>query len=247
MIDVLIVDDQNFIRKTLESYLEPESDLNVIGFAENGKAAVDEVRQLQPDVVLMDIEMPVMDGLSATKTIAEEFTNTKVLILSVRDREQDVARALELGAKGYWSKNTTASELADAIRYVHKGYFQVALELVEKHLNLGSSSNSPSATSAELNNKLQMVDAVLAQIEAKIDTLGEIEPQSLNSTIEGIVKQQVSLQNDRDLNLQFKLDRLKHQFTKQERKTNLMVQAQTSINLILAIAILVLSYLFYLR
>lgn len=245
MIDVLIVDDQNFIRKTLESYLEPESDLNVVGFAENGRVAVDEVRQLQPDIVLMDIEMPVMDGLSATKAIAEEFTKTKVLILSIRDREQDVARALELGAKGYWSKNTTATELADAIRYVHKGYFQVALELVEKHLNLGSKDDSVSAKNTELNNKLSMVDAVLAQIEAKIDTLGEIEPQSLNATIEDIVQQQVNLRNDRDLNLQFKLDRLKHQFNKQGRKTNLMIQAQASINMILAISVLFLSYLVY--
>ena len=70
MINVLIADDQNFVRKTIESYLEPELDLNVIGFAENGKVAIAQVAKLKPDVVLMDIEMPVMDGFAATKAIS---------------------------------------------------------------------------------------------------------------------------------------------------------------------------------
>ncbi|MEL7011630.1 MAG: response regulator transcription factor, partial [Cyanobacteria bacterium J06588_4] len=128
MIKVLVADDQNFVRKTLESYLEPEFDLEIVGFADNGKAAVQKVSQLKPDIVLMDIEMPVMDGLTATKTITQKYTDTKVLILSIHDREQDVDRALKLGAKGYWLKNTTAKELVDAIRHVHRGYFQLALE-----------------------------------------------------------------------------------------------------------------------
>ena len=249
MIDVLIADDQNFVRKTLESYLEPESDLNVIGFAENGQTAIDRVRSLKPDIILMDIEMPVMDGLSATKTITEQFSDTKVLILSVRDREQDVARALKLGAKGYWLKNTTATELADAIRYVHKGYFQVALELVEKHLklNVKDNSNSTAVKDIELSNKLNMVDTVLAQIEAKIGTLEEITPQNLNTTIEDIVKQQIGLQNDKDLNLQFKLDRLKQKMNKLESKSGLAIKAQSAVNLILTFAIAVLSVLLYLK
>ncbi|HEY9771353.1 MAG TPA: response regulator transcription factor [Coleofasciculaceae cyanobacterium] len=132
MINVLIADDQNFVRKTLESYLTPELDLNIIGFAENGKVAIERVASLNPEVVLMDIEMPIMDGLTATKTIAQRFKETKVLMLSIHDREQDIARALKLGAKGYWLKNTSAKELADAIRYVHKGYFQLALDTSRK-------------------------------------------------------------------------------------------------------------------
>ncbi len=163
MINVLIADDQNFVRKTLESYLKPELDLNIIGFAENGKVAIDRVASLNPDVVLMDIEMPIMDGLTATKTIAERFKETKVLMLSIHDREQDIARALKLGAKGYWLKNTSAKELADAIRHVHKGYFQLALELVEKHLGKTTIPSSVSKPDLELSHKLNMVDTVLAQ------------------------------------------------------------------------------------
>lgn len=252
MIDVLIADDQNFVRKTLESYLEPESDLNVVGVAENGAIAIDRVKELQPDIVLMDIEMPVMDGLSATQIIAREFKNTKVLILSVRDKEQDVARALELGAKGYWLKNTTAEELADVIRYVHKGYFQVALELVEKHFRQDRQDKTIDTdltlkNNTELSNKLEMVDKVLAQIELKIDSLEEITPESLNETVENIVKQQINLQNAQELNLQFKLDRLRHKFKYLDSRTTLAIKAQALINLILAVAILILSVLLYLK
>ena len=93
MINVLIADDQKFVRKTIESYLELESDLKVVGFAENGEVAINQVETLKPDIVLMDIEMPIMDGFTATKTITERFSDTKVLMLSVYDREQDVTRA----------------------------------------------------------------------------------------------------------------------------------------------------------
>jgi len=244
MIDVLIADDQNFVRKTLESYLALESDLNIVGFAENGASAIDLVENLKPDIVLMDIEMPVMNGLTATKTISERFVDTKVLILSVHDKEQDVARALELGAKGYWLKNTTAEELADAIRYVHKGYFQVALELVEKHYNQDVLANS-AAVQKELSNKLNMVDQVLAQIDQRINSIDELTPQSLNETVENIVRQEVGLRNDQNVNLQFKLDRLRQQVIRLEGKTNLAIKTQFIINIILAAIIGVLSYLLF--
>ncbi|PSB07451.1 hypothetical protein C7B62_19920, partial [Pleurocapsa sp. CCALA 161] len=158
MINILIADDQNFVRKTLESYLEPESDLQIVGFAKNGEVAVHKVAQLKPDIVLMDIEMPVMDGFTATETIAQKYADTKVLMLSIHNQKQDVARALKLGAKGYWLKNTTAKELANAIRYVHKGYFQLALELVDKHFAKTASSDSLPKQDQELSHKLNMVD-----------------------------------------------------------------------------------------
>lgn len=243
MINVLIADDQNFVRKTLESYLEAESDLNVVGFAENGEAAINKVEQLKPDIVLMDIEMPIMDGLTATRTIAQRFSQTKVLMLSIYDREQDVARALKLGAKGYWLKNTTAKELADAIRYVHKGYFQLALELVEKHFSNIQPSSSETNKDQELSNKLNMVDAVLAQMEQKIGSLEELTPDSLSETVENLVKQEMSLRHDQDANLQFRFDRLRYRFKRLEQKTSLAIRTQLIINIVLLLIILVLGYL----
>lgn len=242
MINVLIADDQNFVRKTLESYLIPESDLNVIGFAENGQEAIDRVESLKPDVVLMDIEMPVMDGLTATKTIAEKFTDTKVLMLSIHDREQDVARALEFGAKGYWLKSTSAKELADAIRHVHKGYFQLAIELVEKHFHKTTVSDSRSPQNLELSNKLDVVDTVLAKIERKIVSLERSAPQSLNETIENLVKQEMAQRTEQNTNLQFRFDRLKQQLNRLEKKTSLSFKTQIICNLVLIAAVVAFIY-----
>ena len=239
MISILIADDQKFVRKTIESYLELESDLKVVGFAENGQVAVDKVETLKPDIVLMDIEMPVMDGFAATKTITERFSDTKVLMLSIYDREQDVTRALKLGAKGYWLKNTTAKELTDAIRYVHEGYFQLALELVEKHFDGVKIQNS------ELNNKLDVVDTVLAKIEQKICFLKELTPQSLNETVENIVKQEMLFSKEKDANLQFKLDRLKHQLNQLQKLTSLVIKAQLACNVVLIGAVIILSYFLF--
>lgn len=242
MINVLIADDQNFIRKTIETYLKPESDLQVVGFAENGMEAIQKVTQLKPDVVLMDIEMPVMDGLRATKTITEEHADTKVLMLSIHDREQDVARALEQGAKGYWLKNTTAKDLADAIRHVHRGYFQLALELVEKHFAMVKTSEPMFKQEIEWSNKLKMVDTVLAQVEERIGSFEELAPERLSETVESLVKQEMSLKRERDANLQFKLDRLRHQVKRQEEKTNKAIAILIVCNVILFVALIVLGY-----
>ena len=239
MINVLIADDQNFVRKTIESYLELESDLKVVGFAENGEVAIKQVENLKPDVVLMDIDMPIMDGFAATKIIAEKFSDTKVLMLSIYDREQDVTRALKLGAKGYWLKNTSAKELTDAIRYVHEGYFQLAIELVEKYFSGVKVQN------AELNNKLDVVDAVLAKIEQKISILKELTPQSLNETVENIVKQEMLRRKEKDANLQFRLDRLKHQLNQLEKTTNLVVKVQVAYNVVLIGAVIVMGYFLF--
>ncbi len=247
MINVLIADDQNFVRKTLESYLKPELDLNVIGFAENGEVAIAQVTKLKPDVVLMDIEMPVMDGFAATKAIVQQFADTKVLILSIHDRKQDIADALELGAKGYLLKNTTAQELTDAIRHVHKGYFQLALELVEKHLGKATITSSPLKQDYDLNHKLEVVDSVLAKIEQKVSTFERSTLQNLNETVENIVKQEMHLRRERDANLQFKLDRLRHKINQFEKNTGLAIKVQLMVNLFLIFTVCTLSYFVFIE
>lgn len=242
MINVLIADDQNFVRKTIESYLEPELDLNVIGFAENGEVAIAQVAKLKPDIVLMDIEMPVMDGFAATKIIAQKFADTKVIMLSIYDRKQDIAEALALGAKGYWLKNTTAQGLADAIRHVHKGYFQLALELVEKHLCKTTIINPPLKQDCDLDRKLEVVDSVLAKIEQRVSTFEQSTLQNLNESVENIVKQEMHLRRERDANLQFKLDRLGHKINQFEKNTSLAIKVQLIVNLFLIFTVCTLSY-----
>ncbi|WP_052055506.1 response regulator [Myxosarcina sp. GI1] len=237
MINILIVDDRTFVHKTLKTYLESEPDLNIVGFANNGKEAIERVAALNPDVVLMDIEMPIMDGLSATQIIVQHYTHPKILILTIQNNQEHLDRAFKAGAKGYWLKNTTAKELANAVRYVHKGYFQLALELIDKYQPPTSQLDSQLTDKQELDKKLDILDTVLAKVEGKFSNLQELTPKKLNQTIENTVKQEINLRKERDANLQYKIDRLQQKLKRLEKNLSLLAKIQLVCNLILFIAV----------
>jgi DNA-binding NarL/FixJ family response regulator len=132
MIRLLLVDDQGLIRRGLKALLKGETSVEVIGEAENGKAALEAVERLQPDVVLMDVRMPLMDGVAATREIHQRFPQTKVLVLTTFDDDQYVAQAIQNGAAGYLLKDTPFEELVQAIQAVHKGYTQLGPGLGQK-------------------------------------------------------------------------------------------------------------------
>lgn len=134
MIRVLIVDDQKMVREALKVSLEPENDLQIVGTANNGFAAIDQVKTLQPDVVLMNMEMPGLDGASTTKEITNKFIDTKVLILTSYDTDEYITKSLAMGAKGYLLKDTNPQDIAIAIRNINKGYTQIGPGLLEKML-----------------------------------------------------------------------------------------------------------------
>jgi DNA-binding NarL/FixJ family response regulator len=134
MIRLLLVDDQQLICQGLKAMLSLESDLEVIGVAHNGKAALEQVEALQPDVVLMDLKMPVMDGREATRLICQSFPNTSVLVLTTFDDDGYIVDAMRAGAKGYLLKDMPSEELAQAIRLVQSGYTQLAPGLMDKLL-----------------------------------------------------------------------------------------------------------------
>ncbi|MBD2676366.1 MULTISPECIES: response regulator transcription factor [Nostoc] len=133
-IKVLLVDDQSLIRQGLRALLELEPDLEIVGEAENGKEAINFVAQFQPDVVLLDIRMPIMDGVAATREIQKHFSKTKILVLTTFDDNEYVSAALQSGAMGYLLKDTPSEELAVAIRAVYKGYTQLGPGIVKKLL-----------------------------------------------------------------------------------------------------------------
>jgi DNA-binding NarL/FixJ family response regulator len=120
-ITVLLVDDHTFLRKELRKILEAESDIQVVGEAANGKQAVEMAMKLRPAVVVMDIVMPKLNGLDATRQLRQVLPAAKVLICSVHSENAYVERAMELGAAGYISKLTAAEVLVTAIREVQKG------------------------------------------------------------------------------------------------------------------------------
>ena len=139
MINLLLVDDQDLIRRGLKALLTTDSELEVVGEAANGQEAVMLVATLEPHVVLMDIRMPVMDGVAGAREICQRFPATKVLMLTTFDDQDYVAQALQAGASGYLLKDTPFEELTQAIHLIHKGYTQVGPGLAAKALSQPSS------------------------------------------------------------------------------------------------------------
>ncbi|GAB4554077.1 MAG: hypothetical protein Tsb0014_47220 [Pleurocapsa sp.] len=135
MIDILIVDDQNFTRQALQAILEAETDFAIAGKANNGVQAFELIEQVIPDIVLVDLEMPEMNGLALTQKIRQNFPQIKVIILSGNDDERNINAAVEAGARGYLLKSTSAQEIIDTIRAVQRGYFQLGPGLFEKLLS----------------------------------------------------------------------------------------------------------------
>ena len=122
-ISVLIADDQPLMRAALRMYLEAESDIDVVGEAGDGERAVALAEQLRPDVVVMDIRMPILDGVEATRRLTTRGTGeaVKVLVITTFDLDENVVEALRAGASGFLLKDTTADELVHAVRVVAAG------------------------------------------------------------------------------------------------------------------------------
>lgn len=163
MIRVLLVDDQSIIRQGLKVLLELEPDLQIVGEADNGQTAIELVDALQPDVVLMDIRMPIMDGVAATQAINARFADTKVLVLTTFNDDEYVAAALKYGAMGYLLKDTPSDELAAAIRAIHKGYTQLGPGLVDKILSSAHVTPAPPPLWDELTPREQEVLRLIAK------------------------------------------------------------------------------------
>jgi DNA-binding NarL/FixJ family response regulator len=121
MTTLVIADDQGMVRAGFRSLLEAEPDMEVVGEAADGQAAVELVTRLRPDVTLMDIRMPVLDGLAATRQLLEAGVPTRVLVLTTFDLDEYVFAALRAGASGFLLKDAPAEELAAAIRIVASG------------------------------------------------------------------------------------------------------------------------------
>ena len=120
-IRVLVVDDHTIVRDGICALLRLAGDIEVVGEAANGREALEMARKLMPDVMLIDIAMPNMNGLEATRHIRKEFPQVKVLVLTQYDDKEHVFWAIEAGANGFISKTAASSDLASGIRSVHRG------------------------------------------------------------------------------------------------------------------------------
>ncbi|WP_299492773.1 response regulator transcription factor [Acaryochloris sp. IP29b_bin.137] len=132
MIRLLIVDDQTIVRQGLKVLLDSQPDFQVVGEATTGVEALEQVEALFPDVVLMDIRMPEMDGVAATQQICQLFPETKILVLSTFNDDEYVARSMQFGAKGYLLKDSHIDELSQSIRSIKQGFTQLGPGLFQK-------------------------------------------------------------------------------------------------------------------
>lgn len=132
MIRILLVDDQNLVRQGIKSLLEQDFNFHIVGTVKNGHDALKQVELLSPDIVLLDIEMPGMDGITAAKYINHSSPQTKVIILSSHEDEEYLTQAFMAGAKAYMLKDSLMTDLKQAILAVNNGYSQIESRLLAK-------------------------------------------------------------------------------------------------------------------
>jgi DNA-binding NarL/FixJ family response regulator len=177
MVNIILADDHKIIRDGIKAFLREDADINVIGEASNGNELLKTLSEVKPDVVLMDINMPEMDGFEATKAIKEQFPDIKVLILSMLDHENYVQKMLDAGAMGYTLKNTGKDELLYAIKMVAEGNRFICTDVALSFLN-------------KLQNGVPVTRAVSA--EKKSSDLSAREVEVLRLIAEGMTNAEIA-------------------------------------------------------
>lgn len=168
-IKLLVVDDHNLFRQGLIRILGDDDQLQIVGQAGNGQEALAQVDRLQPDVVLMDLNMPVLSGPDAVRVLSERFPGLPVIMLTVSERDEDLFDAIRAGARGYLLKNVGMDELVDSIRRVQAGEAiiapSMALRLLEEFRNLANQApvEPPQAQQIGLSDRETDVLRLVAQ------------------------------------------------------------------------------------
>jgi DNA-binding NarL/FixJ family response regulator len=165
-IRILLADDHAVVRQGLRALLEAEGDITVVGEAENGREAVAQAKKTQPDVVVMDVAMPGMNGLEATRQIMRNVPFSKVVVLTSYGDDDYVAQLLEAGATGYLVKQTAATDLLRAIRDVHQGKAFYS-PTIAKRLRQQEGETSTGGHAAARTGKLTSREAEVLQLVAE--------------------------------------------------------------------------------
>ena len=186
---VLVVDDQQLIRDGIASMLDVQEGVSVVGTAKNGQDAIEQAATLTPDIILMDIHMPVMDGIAATEILRQQLSDCQVVMLTTFDDEAYIIRSLQAGACGYLLKDIPVSDLAQAIKLAHAGVYHLAPEIAGKLVNKVKVGNHPKKSE---NSGFELT-------KRELEVLGLIATGATNREIakqlfvsEGTVKNHVS-------------------------------------------------------
>lgn len=168
-IRILIVDDQKLFADNLKTVLEGHSNsVRVVSVAYNGKEAIKLVKNNKIDVVLMDIRMPVMDGIEATRVLKETHPDVKVVVLSTYDEDELITRALHHGAVGYLLKNISSEEIIDAVKLAHKGSFLTSPSVGKKIVKQLDEAYEQNKSRAAEINRLISIFQTLSRREGEV-------------------------------------------------------------------------------
>jgi len=171
MISILIVDDQKSVRARLEYLVNSVTDFTVAGIAQNGLEAISVAADLQPDIILLDMEMPQIDGFTVIRLISAESPKTRILVLSSYDRPEYIVESMSAGAMGYLLKGTSDIEIEQAIRFVHKGHTHMGEGLFAKMLPIVQSSEIDILTSREIINPKVIKEEITIPVQVKANAL----------------------------------------------------------------------------
>jgi DNA-binding NarL/FixJ family response regulator len=166
-ITILLADDHTIVRQGLAKVLEGEANVRVVGEARDGREAVSKAEQLKPDIVLMDISMPILNGIEATRQIKKNCRQTKVIILSMHSHDRFIGELLSLGASGYLVKDSTGSDIIKAITAAMKGdvYLSpsISRRVIENFVSLRRKQSSREELYAKLSNREREVFQMIAE------------------------------------------------------------------------------------
>jgi len=168
LVRVLVVDDQQLVRDGIASLLRVQEGIAVVGTATNGQEALEQAIALRPDVILMDVRMPVMDGVEATTQILGQLPSSSILMLTTFDDDEYVKDALQAGARGYLLKDLPPQDLARAVHAVSQGVYQLDASVIERMIGASGRPNASSQPKTETRvapDALEAADLTNREVE----------------------------------------------------------------------------------
>jgi DNA-binding NarL/FixJ family response regulator len=202
LIKLLLVDDHDLVRTAIARTLSDSSDLNVVGEASSGEQAYNMVRELLPDVVLMDIRMPGIGGLEATRKIKQRFPEVKILALSACDEEPFPTRLLQAGASGYLTKGVCIEETIRAIRQVAAGHHYLSSDIAQQMALKTYDKKQPDNPFDQLSEREMQISLMIASGQ-KIQVISDllcVSPKTVNTHRYRIFSK-LNIENDVELAL----------------------------------------------